>query len=104
MTPLATKSPQTIKVALRQLAEGGRMTDFADNMRMEYRIACHVIRRPDLVEGVRAVIVDKDNMPKWTPATPEGVTDALIDSLFAPLPAAKEWTPLRSERHRLNSS
>lgn len=94
ITTLATKSPQTIKVALRQLAEGGRMTDFADNMRMEYRIACHVIRRPDFVEGVRAVIVDKDNMPKWTPATPEGVTDALIDSLFAPLPADKEWTPL----------
>src|SRR3546814_5563180 len=51
ITTLATKSPQTIKVALRQLAEGGRMTDFADNMRMEYRIACHVIRRPDFVEG-----------------------------------------------------
>src|SRR3546814_16792135 len=34
ITTLATKSPQTIKVALRPLAEGGRMTDFADNMRM----------------------------------------------------------------------
>ncbi len=91
---LATKSPQTIKVALRQLATGARFTDFADNMRLEYAIACHVIRRPDFVEGVRALIFDKDNAPLWDPATPEGVSDALIDSLFAALPPEKEWTPL----------
>ncbi|MBB6192893.1 enoyl-CoA hydratase [Sphingobium wenxiniae] len=88
------KSPQTIKVALRQLAEGAAMTDFADNMRMEYGLACHVIRRPDLVEGVRAVIFDKDNAPKWNPATPEGVTDAMIDAIFAPLQPDRQWTPL----------
>lgn len=91
---LAAKSPQTVKVALRQLTEGAAFTDFADNMRSEYRIACHVIRRPDFVEGVRAVIFDKDNAPKWDPARPEEVSDALIDGLFAPLPPEKEWTPL----------
>jgi len=91
---LATKSPQTIKVALRQLREGAAFTDFADNMRSEYRIACHVIRRPDFVEGVRAVIFDKDNAPRWNPARPEDVTDALVDALFAPLPPDREWTPL----------
>jgi enoyl-CoA hydratase len=91
---LATKSPQTVKVALRQLVEGAAFTDFADNMRNEYRLACHIIRRPDFVEGVRAVIFDKDHAPRWTPATPEAVDDALIDSLFAPLPPEKEWTPL----------
>jgi enoyl-CoA hydratase len=91
---LRAKSPQTIKVALRQMKEGAAFTDFADNMRNEYRIGCHVIRRPDFVEGVRAVIFDKDNAPKWNPATPEEVTDELIDSLFAPLPPEKEWTPL----------
>lgn len=94
LATLATKSPQTIKVALRQLVEGAAFTDFADNMRNEYRIACHVIRRPDFVEGVRAVIFDKDNAPKWQPATAEEVGDDLLDSLFAPLPPEKEWTPL----------
>lgn len=94
LATLATKSPQTIKVALRQLVEGAAFTDFADNMRNEYRIACHVIRRPDFVEGVRAVIFDKDNAPKWEPATAEEVSDDLLDSLFAPLPPEKEWTPL----------
>ena len=94
LATLATKSPQTIKVALKQLAMGATFTDFADNMKNEFRIACHVLRRPDFIEGVRAVIVDKDNAPKWDPATPEGATDALIDSLFAPLSPDKEWTPL----------
>ncbi|OYU02825.1 MAG: enoyl-CoA hydratase [Sphingomonadaceae bacterium PASS1] len=94
LATLRTKSPQTCKVALRQLAESSKLTDFADNIAMEYRIASRVIVRPDFAEGVRAVIVDKDNSPKWDPATAEGVTDALIDAIFAPLPAQEEWKPL----------
>ncbi len=91
---LGTKSPQTCKVALRQLAESAQLTDFADNMRMEYRIASRVLVRPDFAEGVRAVIVDKTNDPKWDPATPEEVTDELLDAIFAPLPENEEWHPL----------
>jgi enoyl-CoA hydratase len=94
LATLRTKSPQTCKIALRQLAESSTLTDFADNMAMEYRIASRVLVRPDFAEGVRAVIVDKDNRPKWDPATAEGVTDALIDAIFAPIPAHEEWKPL----------
>ncbi|MBX7483415.1 enoyl-CoA hydratase/isomerase family protein [Qipengyuania qiaonensis] len=94
LATLRTKSPQTCKVALRQLAESGKLDDFADNMRMEYRVASRVLVRPDFAEGVRAVIVDKTNDPKWDPATPEGVSEELLDSIFAPLPEAEEWTPL----------
>ena len=94
LATLRSKSPQTCKVALRQLAESLKLTDFADNMAMEYRIASRVLVRPDFAEGVRAVIVDKDNSPKWDPATAQGVTDALIDAIFAPLPAKEEWKPL----------
>jgi enoyl-CoA hydratase len=91
---LRSKSPQTCKVALRQLAESAKLQDFADNMAMEYRIASRVLTRPDFAEGVRAVIVDKDNAPKWDPAQPEDVTDALLDTIFAPLPDDEEWKPL----------
>ncbi|HEV7385223.1 MAG TPA: enoyl-CoA hydratase/isomerase family protein [Phenylobacterium sp.] len=91
---LATKSPQTMKVAFRQLKLGGAMKNFADNMAMEYRIGARVVQRHDFLEGVRAVIVDKDNAPKWDPPTLEGVTDAMLDTIFAPLPSAEEWTPL----------
>ena len=97
MRELATlrgKSPQTCKVALRQLATSSGLTDFAENMAMEYRIASRVLLRPDFAEGVRAVIVDKDNAPKWDPATPEGVSGELLDAIFAPLPPEEEWKPL----------
>ena len=91
---LGTKSPQTCKVALRQLKDSLELSDFAENMRMEYRIASRVLTRPDFAEGVRAVITDKTGDPKWDPPTPEEVTDDLIESIFAPLPANEEWDPL----------
>ena len=91
---LGTKSPLTCKVALRQLAQSAELSDFADNMAMEYRIASRVLTRPDFAEGVRAVITDKTNDPQWDPATPEGVTEDLLDAIFAPLPADEEWKPL----------
>lgn len=91
---MATKSPQTMKVALRQLRLGGKMESFAENMTMEYRIGARVVQRHDFIEGVRAVIVDKDHAPKWNPPTPAGVTETMLDGIFAPLPSTEEWTPL----------
>jgi len=91
---LKTKSPQSMKVSLRQLRMGAKLDSFADNMAMEYRLGGRVVRTHDFQEGVRAVIVDKDNAPGWSPADIEGVTDQALDALFAPLPADEEWTPL----------
>ena len=83
-----------MKVTLRQLRLGATLTSFADAMAMEYRLGGRVVRSHDFQEGVRAVIVDKDNTPDWSPADLEGVTDGTIDGLFAPLPGGEEWTPL----------
>ena len=95
---LATKSPQTMKVAFRQLQLGARAATFAENMAMEYRIGARVVQRHDFIEGVRAVIVDKDNAPKWNPSRPQDVDEATLDAIFAPLPADQEWTPLEEIR------
>ena len=94
---LGTKSPTTCKVALRQLAESAALDDFAANMAMEYRIASRVLLLPDFAEGERALIVDKSNDPHWSPARAEDVDEAMLDAVFAPLPAQEEWTPL--EKH-----
>ncbi|GAM97890.1 3-hydroxyisobutyryl-CoA hydrolase [alpha proteobacterium U9-1i] len=91
---LNTKSPQTLKVAFRQLREGAKMRSFADEMRQEYRIGARVVQRHDFIEGVRALIVDKDNKPQWNPPTLASVTDAMLDEIFAPLPVSEEWSPL----------
>lgn len=94
LATLRRKSPQACKVALRQLAEAARLDSFAANMALEYRIAARVLMLPDFAEGVRAVLVDKDQSPVWNPAMPEGVTEALLDRIFAALPADQEWKPL----------
>ena len=94
LATLRTKSPQTMKVSLKLLKDGANMATFADEMRQEYAVGSRVVQRHDFLEGVRAVIVDKDNSPKWSPATLEGVTDAMLDALFAPLPDHEKWTPL----------
>jgi enoyl-CoA hydratase len=95
-TELATvrsKSPLSCKVSLRLLAEGADRASFADEMRAEYALAGRVVRTHDFREGVRALLIDKDNSPQWDPATPDEVTDEMLDILFAPLPKSEAWTP-----------
>jgi enoyl-CoA hydratase/carnithine racemase len=93
LATLRTKSPQTMKVSLRLLKDGAGMASFADEMRQEYAVGSRVVQRHDFLEGVRAVIVDKDNAPRWDPADPMGVTEYVIDEIFAPLSADEAWTP-----------
>lgn len=95
---LSTKSPQTCKVALRQLKDGAQMPDFAAEMRQEYAIGARVVQMHDFIEGVRALIIEKDNAPRWNPGTAQAVTDALLDTIFAPLPEDQAWTPLEIAR------
>jgi enoyl-CoA hydratase len=94
LATLESKSPQTMKVALRQLADGANMPDFTTEMKQEYAIGSRVVMMHDFLEGVRAVIIDKDNRPHWHPPSAVQVNDELLDHIFAPLPADQEWTPL----------
>jgi enoyl-CoA hydratase len=91
---LRSKSPQACKVSLRLLYDGARAQDFGHEMRQEYAVATRVVQRHDFVEGVRALLVDKDNRPRWNPPSPEGVSEHMIDTIFAPMPEGEEWTPL----------
>jgi enoyl-CoA hydratase len=82
---LRTRSPLSMAVSLEQLRRGAQLSSFEDIMRMEYRIACHIIRTHDFSEGVRAVIEDKDHAPKWSPETPAGVSQNQVEAMFAPV-------------------
>jgi enoyl-CoA hydratase len=90
LATLRTKSPLSCAVALRQLREGATMPDFKGEMRQEYAIGARMVHTHDFIEGVRALIVDKDNAPQWQPA----VDPAEVDAIFAPMPVGQEWTPL----------
>jgi len=79
-----SKSPLSLKLALAQVRRG-KAWDFETCMRMEFRIVSRIVHGHDFYEGVRAVIVDKDNAPRWRPATLADVGDAEVERHFAPL-------------------
>ena len=83
---MATKSPTSIAIALRQMQIGANLS-FEEAMRVELRIVTRICRGHDFYEGVRATIVDKDNRPHWRPPTGERPVEADIDGYFAPLGA-----------------
>jgi enoyl-CoA hydratase len=78
------KSPLSLKLALAQVRRG-KQWDFETCMRAEFRIVSRIIHGHDFYEGVRAVIVDKDNKPQWRPKTLAAVSDAEVERHFAPL-------------------
>lgn len=81
---MAGKSPSSQKIAFRQLQEGAAK-DFDACMVMEYRLSQHLMAAHDFFEGVRALIVDKDNAPQWRPDTLAAIDDAAVEAYFAPL-------------------
>jgi len=83
---IRTKSPLSLKLALAQVRRG-KGWDFETCMRAEFRIVSRIIHGHDFYEGVRAVIVDKDNSPRWEPSTLEKVSDDEVERHFAPLGA-----------------
>jgi len=78
------KSPTSQKIALEQMRRGREMS-FREAMRMEYRIVSRILDGHDFYEGVRAVLIDKDNAPRWEPARLEDVTPDIVEAYFAPL-------------------
>jgi enoyl-CoA hydratase len=78
---MRTKSPLSLKIALAQVRRG-KAWDFETCMRAEFRIVSRVIHGHDFYEGVRAVIVDKDNKPRWQPATLADVSAAEVERHF----------------------
>ncbi|WP_022692993.1 enoyl-CoA hydratase/isomerase family protein [Ponticaulis koreensis] len=81
---LASKSPLSMKLSLRQVREGGSAS-FREVMEMEYRIASRLIKTDNFQEGVRAVLVDRDNAPNWSPSPLSAISEGEIDAFFAPL-------------------
>jgi enoyl-CoA hydratase len=81
---IRSRSPTSLKLALAQV-QRGRSWTFEECMRAEFRIVSRVVYGHDFYEGVRALIIDKDNQPRWRPGTLREVGVADIERYFAPL-------------------
>lgn len=98
---LRKKSPLSLKVTFEQMRRGKSYESLKEALIVEYRLASRYVYQPDLREGIRAVIIDKDQAPKWRPASLAAVDDSLVQAMFEPLPSGDlkpidYWTPPRS--------
>jgi enoyl-CoA hydratase len=78
------KSPTSLKITLAQLRRG-RSLDFDECMRNEFRIVSRLLRGRDFYEGIRSVIIDKDQAPRWQPSSLEAVDAGEVERHFEPL-------------------
>jgi enoyl-CoA hydratase len=81
---LAHKAPVSLKVTLRQL-RGGKGLEIEDVLIREYRMTQRFMTAGNFAEGVRALLIDKDQKPRWNPPTLAQVSDASVEAYFAPL-------------------
>ncbi|MEU8509391.1 enoyl-CoA hydratase/isomerase family protein [Streptomyces brevispora] len=82
---ILSKSPTSLKVTLEAVRRARRLDGLEAVLDQEYRVSSTAFTRPDLVEGVRAQIIDKDRNPRWSPAGLAEVTEADVARFFAPL-------------------
>lgn len=81
---LSKMSPTSLKITFKQLQAGASLT-LQDVLVMEYRLSQACMRGCDFYEGVRAVLIDKDQNPKWNPSTLEEVSDQMLEQCFSSL-------------------
>ncbi|WP_405489720.1 enoyl-CoA hydratase/isomerase family protein [Nocardia sp. NBC_00511] len=80
-----SKSPVALKVTLRSLRGARTAPHLEEALNSEYRVSAASLNTHDLVEGIRAQVVDKDRNPQWSPATLADVTAADVDAYFGGL-------------------
>jgi enoyl-CoA hydratase len=79
------KSPTALKVTLEALRRARRLHSLEAALTAEYRVSTRCFAAPDLAEGIRAQVVDKDRNPRWTPSTLDQVDADQVAAYFADL-------------------
>jgi enoyl-CoA hydratase len=89
---LAQKSPKSLKLALAAIRNARALPSLEDALKVEYRLVVRLFEDGEFPEGVRALLVDKDRKPRWSPPDLAGVGDGLVARYLAPLPEPEELT------------
>ena len=82
---IRSKSPTAVSVALESVRRARTLGSLEEVLNQEYRVSLRFIERPEIVEGIRAQVIDKDRTPHWSPSTLEEVDSATVAEYFAPL-------------------
>jgi enoyl-CoA hydratase len=82
---IATRSPISLSVTLEAVRRAAKLDTLEEVLTQDYRVSCASLRSHDLVEGIRAQLVDKDRNPKWSPASLAQVSTADVEAYFAPV-------------------
>ncbi|MER5733688.1 enoyl-CoA hydratase/isomerase family protein [Streptomyces sp. NPDC002138] len=87
---ILAKSPTALKVTLAAVRRARAFGSLERVLAQEFRVSCAALTSPDLVEGIRAQVIDKDRTPHWSPADLAQVSDDDVERYFAPLGADRE--------------
>jgi enoyl-CoA hydratase len=82
---IESRSPTALSVALEAVRRATKLDSREDVLRQEYRVSCSTLRTQDLVEGIRAQVVDKDRNPNWSPPSLAAVNADDFEAFFAPV-------------------
>ncbi len=97
LVELAARSPLALAVTFRHIREAAAR-DLRQTLTLDYRLAAGMIEGHDFAEGVRAALIEKDNAPRWRPATLSDVSPGMVERLFHPFASADELVlPTRQE-------
>lgn len=86
---ISRKSPTALAVTLASLRRASNLPDLETVLEQEFRVSTRLLRTPDLAEGIRAQVIDKDRNPRWDPADIAAVTPEMVNRFFEPLPGVE---------------
>ena len=89
-TALSRRSPLALALTLAALAEARGFRSLEQALDLEYRLTTRLFRHGEFIEGIRALLVDKDKAPRWQPPTLEAITPDMLAPFLAPLEPGRE--------------
>jgi enoyl-CoA hydratase len=90
LSMLRRNSPLSVASTFAAIIKARELTALEDCLALEYRFAYRALTGHEFLEGIRALVIDKDRKPDWRPATLEDVTPQMVEDVLAPL-GQNEW-------------
>jgi enoyl-CoA hydratase len=78
-----------LKLTLAAIRNARTLPALESALNVEYRLTTRLFEHGEFIEGVRALLVDKDKRPKWNPPRLKEVSSEMVEAFFAPLPPVR---------------